>query len=232
MFCRFCGASIPDDSMFCEKCGEQLSNESTPQEALPPKKESESGTIPTCRICGAELSPNDSGDVCINCRLSLDIYEDDCYSAPVVTHQRESFFGSTASLILLMAVIVIGSIVIMFASFSQTDLNNHPREVSTISVESGLMESYYSLISDREASAISDNDPLMTYAEYTSIATGMSYDEVVEIVGSYGRELSRVTSNGYEIVMIGWYGKGSVGANANITFENGKVISKAQVGLE
>ena len=31
MFCRKCGTEIPDDSIFCQKCGEMLTNVSSEQ---------------------------------------------------------------------------------------------------------------------------------------------------------------------------------------------------------
>ncbi len=76
------------------------------------------------------------------------------------------------------------------------------------------------------------NDAYITSSEYNKIEIGMTYDEVCGIIGSYGKELSRVSIKGYETVLIMWEGKGPVGANANVTFQNGKVMSKAQLLLE
>lgn len=66
------------------------------------------------------------------------------------------------------------------------------------------------------------NDGYITYAEYLEIKDGMTYEEVYTIIGSYGKELSRASIAGYETVLIAWEGKGMAGANANITFQNGK----------
>ena len=61
---------------------------------------------------------------------------------------------------------------------------------------------------------------------------GMTYEEVVEIVGGEG-ELSNTAGDGeYKIELYSWDGNGSVGSNANVTFTNGKVSGKAQLGLE
>lgn len=76
------------------------------------------------------------------------------------------------------------------------------------------------------------SDPLISYAEYTKIETGMTYDEVCEIVGSYGYEMARTEMAGYQTVIVGWDGEGMIGANANVTFQNGKVFAKAQAGLK
>ena len=60
----------------------------------------------------------------------------------------------------------------------------------------------------------------------------MTYEEVIKIVGSYGTESARTETQGYQIVIISWNGNGQIGANATVTFENGRVSSKAQVGLQ
>lgn len=77
-----------------------------------------------------------------------------------------------------------------------------------------------------------NNDPLMSLSEYYKIKTGMTYEEVIKIVGSYGTESARTETQGYQIVIISWNGNGQIGANATVTFENGRVSSKAQVGLQ
>lgn len=77
-----------------------------------------------------------------------------------------------------------------------------------------------------------ENKMAITYNEYNQIKNGMDYSQVSQIVGSYGAEMSRVNVSGYESVVIAWDGIGSIGANANVTFQNGKVIAKAQFGLE
>lgn len=79
------------------------------------------------------------------------------------------------------------------------------------------------------------NPPSITLAEFESIKTGMNYEEVVEIIGGEGELLSEVDMNmGSEYVskMYIWEGSGSLGANANITFQGGKVTMKAQFGLK
>lgn len=68
--------------------------------------------------------------------------------------------------------------------------------------------------------------------EYNRIETGMSYDEVVDIIGSKGELSNKSEFNGYTIEIYTWYGNGTAGSNANVTFENGKATAKAQVGLQ
>ncbi len=76
------------------------------------------------------------------------------------------------------------------------------------------------------------NAETISYTEYLNIETGMTYDEVCKIVGSYGTEMARSEVAGYQTVVVAWEGEGATGANANVTFQNGKVVAKAQAGLK
>jgi hypothetical protein len=58
----------------------------------------------------------------------------------------------------------------------------------------------------------------------------MSYGEVVNLVGNPTSKLTESGVEDYKIEMYMWQ-VGSLGANFNITFENEKVIGKAQIGL-
>jgi len=72
----------------------------------------------------------------------------------------------------------------------------------------------------------------ITVDEYEEIEAGMSYDEVCDIIGGEGELLSESSIAGYDGAIYSWEGKGSVGANANVTFQNGEVVTKAQIGLK
>ena len=72
----------------------------------------------------------------------------------------------------------------------------------------------------------------ITLAEYSQIKNGMTYDEVCDIVGGAGRVVSEAGTGRYYSFVVVWDGAGStIGANANVLFQNGKVVSKAQAGL-
>lgn len=80
-----------------------------------------------------------------------------------------------------------------------------------------------------------DNPPTMSLEEFNAISVGMNFQEVADIVGSSGTRLSEVDLNlgdEYRTIIFQWDGEGSLGANANVTFQGGKVVSKAQFGLE
>ena len=72
----------------------------------------------------------------------------------------------------------------------------------------------------------------VTLANYNRLKEGMSYNQVVAILGSEGKELSSSSLGGYKMVMYQWNAVNGRGANMNAVFQNGKLFSKAQAGLK
>jgi hypothetical protein len=72
----------------------------------------------------------------------------------------------------------------------------------------------------------------VTLAQFHQLADGMTYTRAAEILGGPGAEMSRTSISGTTTVMYAWQGSGSVGANMNAIFQNDKLISKAQFGLQ
>ena len=72
----------------------------------------------------------------------------------------------------------------------------------------------------------------VTLTNFNRLHEGMSYQEVVSILGSSGELLSSSDPAGIETEMYQWEGVGSLGANMNAMFQNGRLVSKAQFGLE
>jgi len=73
----------------------------------------------------------------------------------------------------------------------------------------------------------------ITKDEFNRIEIGMTYEQVRDIIGGDGEVLSEVgkKDDPYHTIVYVWYGEGLLGANANFTFQNGVLVSKAQVGL-
>lgn len=71
----------------------------------------------------------------------------------------------------------------------------------------------------------------VTMEKFTSIKEGMTYEEVVKILGSEGEVTSSNEIAGIKTVMYQWKGT-TLGANMNATFQDGKMMSKAQFGLK
>jgi len=71
----------------------------------------------------------------------------------------------------------------------------------------------------------------ITLAKYMKLNTGMTYDDVVSILGKNGVELSSTEIAGIKSVMYKWDGV-SFASNMNATFSNNQLVSKAQFGLK
>ncbi|MDA2738393.1 DUF3862 domain-containing protein [Bacillus cereus group sp. Bc015] len=69
-------------------------------------------------------------------------------------------------------------------------------------------------------------------AEFEQIQNGMSYEEVVAIIGNEGELQSESEVGNYKTQLYTWKGESGIGSNANVTFQNGKVQAKAQFGLK
>lgn len=79
--------------------------------------------------------------------------------------------------------------------------------------------------------------PPITMEKYLKIQEGMSYSQVVEIIGEQGVEMSRNRMEGVpgvmesiETAMYGW--QNPDGSNMNAMFQNDKLIQRAQFGLK
>ncbi len=69
----------------------------------------------------------------------------------------------------------------------------------------------------------------VTMDQYSSLYTGMSYSDVINIIGG-GEEVSRSEVMGHTTVMYSW--RNPDGGNMNAMFQDRKMISKAQFGLK
>lgn len=81
-----------------------------------------------------------------------------------------------------------------------------------------------------------ENDPGISKEEFDKIQAGMTYEEVVEIIGGEGELNSESGTKGdqYYTAMYTWNGESGFGANANATFQGNpaKLQNKSQFGLE
>ncbi len=94
----------------------------------------------------------------------------------------------------------------------------------------GIQSDNTSSLSNSSAEVVDKS--LITLNEYNQLKTGMSRSEVYNIIGSYGKKVSESSSDGYRIVMYSYDGYGSLGANAQLMFENGSLSTMSQYGLD
>lgn len=83
-----------------------------------------------------------------------------------------------------------------------------------------------------EKTQTSSNEKTMNKDEFEKIQNGMSYEEVVQIIGGDGELTSESTVANYTTKLYTWEGEGGLGANAIITFQNNEVQAKSQFGLK
>ena len=77
-----------------------------------------------------------------------------------------------------------------------------------------------------------DNGVSMTLAEFDRIENGMTLKQVEAIVGGPGALMSSAGTGELKSEIYTWDDSGSFGANANVSFQGGKVLAKAQFGLD
>ena len=84
----------------------------------------------------------------------------------------------------------------------------------------------------KEISGATDESEYITLEEFNKIKIGMTYENVKNIVGGAGKVGVESGNGKYKITVITWYGNGTAGSSGNVTFQNNKVIAKAQAGLK
>ena len=70
-----------------------------------------------------------------------------------------------------------------------------------------------------------------TLEKFNEIQHGMTYEEVVNIIGCDGTLSSDVGAGSYNIKMYYWYAENNV-SNMVLSFDNGKLSGKNQIGLD
>lgn len=69
-------------------------------------------------------------------------------------------------------------------------------------------------------------------AQFSRLQNGMTYQQVISITGCEGNLLSSSEMAGFKTEILAWSGAGGWGANMNAMFQNGRMVSKAQLGLK
>lgn len=72
----------------------------------------------------------------------------------------------------------------------------------------------------------------VTHEAYAALKRGMSYPHAVKLLGCPGRPLTHMTIGTVRRATYSWRGTGRTGANLVISFRNGRLTSKSQLGLE
>lgn len=100
--------------------------------------------------------------------------------------------------------------------------------VVAIAVIVGIILSIVIVSSD---SGDTQSEGTLTYSNYLKIHDGMTYNEVVDLLGSYGSLDSSSSYGGYTLAYYSW--SNAYGTRCIVVgFENGKVCAKSQYGLD
>lgn len=78
---------------------------------------------------------------------------------------------------------------------------------------------------------ITQKQEKMTLEKFNKIETGMTYQQVVEIAGEEGTLSTESSYANQTMKIYYWYASNGI-SNATISFMNGKVTAKSQIGLE
>lgn len=71
-----------------------------------------------------------------------------------------------------------------------------------------------------------------TLAEFYELEIGMPYAAARDIIGCEGEILSQVSLGGTNSVMVGWDAQTAMFGNMHATFQNGRLVSRAQFRLK
>lgn len=200
--CSQCGAVFSAGANYCSKCGAALTAPVT------------SSNAPT---------PNDEQSQELN-------------DAPPSTSLTPARKTSSAAVI-GYAFLVIAVLYIISKGLSAADTSTS--NSSATSPENSASSSSQSQPSKAQVERARRESAKATLTEFNALTTGMTYAEVVRIIGSEGTVMSSTHTDGIpgimdpiDTVMYTWEGSGGFGANMNAMFQNDKLMSKAQLGLQ
>jgi hypothetical protein len=150
--------------------------------------------------------------------------------------------GKTGLILGIASIVLAGGITIaavMIGHAAKTGGNYFQQKAADMEKETGEAQkkAMEQAVQQGRDSSSTSSDSELTMAKYMRIQNGMSYNEVCQILGQQGEEVSRNHIDGapgvipsVDTVMYTW--KGTWPANMNATFQNDKLMSKAQLGLK
>lgn len=131
----------------------------------------------------------------------------------------------------VLAIILIGAVANPSGESSSEDSKQPASESPAPKAESKPQEEVKAEEPKKEEPKV---NPKISKAEFDQLENGMTYEEVVAIIGGEGDVMSEVGEKGtaYYTIMYMYEGEKGIGANANLTFQAGKLNMKAQFGLK
>lgn len=116
--------------------------------------------------------------------------------------------------------------------FAPTQQQIDEWESEQAAANAAAQQEFAAEMQELESQLAADQSPDgVTMQQFQSIKTGMTYQQVVGILGEPTEQLSQTELAGVRSSMFSWQGVG-FGANMNATFTNGRLVAKAQFGLQ
>lgn len=132
----------------------------------------------------------------------------------------------------IIILIVLGIIIASLGNDDSTNETNDTTPTEEETTNPPAEESEDNEATDSEPAETEDTDGSLTKEKFDQIKEGMTYEEVVAIIGSEGTVLSESGTPGdaYHTVIYEFETDGFM-SSANMTFQGGKLMNKAQYGL-
>lgn len=111
-----------------------------------------------------------------------------------------------------------------------SDLDSNELNQTTQTTEATTVQTIATTAAPTTAAPVT-NPAGITMAEYNKLKDGMSYQQVVNIIGGEGKLGTSSSYQGYTVKGYSWSGETNPNAFATIVFSNGKLSAKTQIGL-
>ena len=205
MFCEHCGAELTALANFCAKCGAKDATHSTPDSSQSSASEQHGNVIDSVPVVrSAETLPAPADDSSFK---KLDDFVGELEDVWDSQSFYEKFVWQAVRMVVVFAFVL--WVLSMISPGYPTQL--------------GRMTPGLVMGTDDWMSV-----PGVTAADYRALQVGMSYREVIDILGEEGEEILRF--DGY--VNYGWEGFDGNPVALTPTFIDGRLTAKAQLGLQ
>ena len=203
--CSECGKEISDKALTCPNCGAPVENDE--RENIKAKKSANSQTSKTYM-----------GIIALGLGFAAIIMP---YFAAVFLVPAAFITGAIA---IKQKQELLGILAIALSLFGLSGIFEVSREIDQATKEiERIFEDPFNVDN------IDEDSLIITYDKYQQIQDGMTYEEVKEIIGNPGEELSRTSVGDYTFTMYSWTNPNA--SNMTATFENDRLSSKSQFGL-
>jgi hypothetical protein len=72
----------------------------------------------------------------------------------------------------------------------------------------------------------------VSYSQYARLTVGMTYGQVMRVIGCAGMEMNTVESPGFVTITYYWTGRGPGNASLSAVIQNNQLISVFPIGLQ